>query len=159
MVDWSYVAGLFDHKGNLNILNVKGKEYFQLRIYSSHKETLEEVKKFLECGNIYHKQLSKKNKNWSDQFELTITTKEDIYIVLTQILPFLVKRKVEVEKVLKQHKMFKNFSEVNKEASNELSNSNNSITIPGRTDIQMANNSETDVQTSDSEDNYVPYIG
>lgn len=120
MVDWSYVAGLFDHRGNLNIINVNGKEYIQLRLYSKDKETLEEIKKFLECGNIYHKELSKKNKNWSDRFELTITTKEDIYIVLTQILPFLVRKKKEIETILKTHKLFKDFKEVSVEAKKEV---------------------------------------
>ena len=136
MVDWSYLAGLFDHKGNLNVLNVNGREYFQLRIYSSHKATLEEVQKFLACGNLYQKQLSKKNKNWKDNFELTITSKEDIYIVLVQMLPYLVKRKKEIEGTLKKHKLFKDFKEASKEALNS--------------------SEKTDVQTSD---NFVPYIG
>lgn len=116
MVDWSYVASLFDHKGNLNLINVNGREYFQLRIYSSHKDTLEEVKEFLECGNIYHKKLSRKNKNWKDKFELTITTKKDIFIVLTQMLPFLMRKKKEVESILKTHKLFKDFEDISKEA-------------------------------------------
>ncbi len=102
------------------MINANGREYFQLRLYSDHKETLEEVQKFLECGNIYQKKLSKKNKNWSDSFELTITTKEDIYIILTQILPFLVKRKEEVEQLLKTHKLFKDFRDVSREVSNSF---------------------------------------
>lgn len=146
MVDWSYVAGLFDHKGNLNVLNANGREYFQLRIYSSHKATLEEVQKFLECGNIYQKQLSKKNKNWNDSFELTITTKEDIYIVLTQIFPYLVKRKQEIEKILKTHKLFKDFKEVSTEVSNETTE---------KRGVQQANNAETDVQTSEEDTSYI----
>ncbi len=146
MVDWSYVAGLFDHKGNLNTITSNGREYLQLRLYSSHKETLEEVKKFLECGNIYHKQLSRKNKNWKDSFELTITSKEDIYIVLAQILPYLIKKKQEVEKVLRANKLSKDFNEVGMEARTERE----------KEGILTTNNDETAVQTSED---FVSYVG
>ena len=129
------------------MIKANGKEYAQLRLYSSHKKTLEEVKKFLECGNIYQKQLSKKNKKWKDSFELTLTSKEDIYIVLTQILPYTVKRREEIEKLLKTHKLFKDFKEVSKEAKEE---------ITGKTDSQSSNSEETDVQTPE---NFVSYIG
>ena len=118
------------------MIKANGKEYAQLRLYSSHKETLEEVQRFLECGNIYHKELSKKNKKWKDSFELTITSKEDIYIVLTQIFPYLLKRKQEVKMVLKTHQLFKDFKQVSNEVSCKAS--------------------KTDVQTSD---NFVSYVG
>jgi len=54
------------------MIKANGKEYAQLRLYSSHKETLEEVQRFLECGNIYHKELSKKNKKWKVRVVLDI---------------------------------------------------------------------------------------
>ncbi len=146
MVDWSYVAGLFDHKGNINMITSNRREYLQLRLYSSHKETLEEVQKFLECGNIYHKQLSKKNKNWKDSFELTIASKEDIYIVLAQIYPYLIKKKQEVGKVLRANKLSKDFNEVSIEVRTERK----------REDVSTANNDETTVQTSED---HVSYVG
>lgn len=124
MVDWSYVASLFDHKGNINLLKVKGKEYIQLRLYSRDEKILKEIKTFLDCGNIYKKELSKKNRKWKDQFELTITTKEDIFLVLTQITPFLKVKQKEIQQLLSTHKLFRDFDDVEKEVKEKSGKDN-----------------------------------
>ena len=109
-MDWSYIAGFFDQKGNINIIKVKGREYIQIRFYSDSKDILEKMQQFLECGRIYVNKLSKKNKRWHDRFELTITSIEDIFIVLSQILPFLFIKQAKVENLLINHKALSKFS-------------------------------------------------
>ncbi len=106
-MDWSYVAGLFDRSGNINKIKVKGREYIQLRFYNSHKGILEEIQHFMGCGRIYVKKLSKRNTKWRDRFELTITTKKDIFTVLSEMLPFLVVKQDRVYDILTNNVLFK----------------------------------------------------
>ena len=105
-MDWAYLASLFDHKGNLNLIKVKGKEYIQLRFYSKKLEVVGAIQEFLECGSIYMKELSKKNKKWSDSFELTITSKQEIFLILNQMLPYLIIKQDFVKDTLVNHPLF-----------------------------------------------------
>ena len=106
-MDWSYVAGLFDRSGNINRIKVKGREYLQIRFYNSNKEILEEIQHFIGFGRIYVKELSKRNTNWHDRFELTITTAKEIFIVLSEMLPFLVVKQEKVADIISHHVLFK----------------------------------------------------
>ena len=105
-MDWAYTASLFDHKGNINFIKVKGRNYMQLRFYNKQQEVLEEIKEFLDCGSIYTKELSKRNKKWRDSFELTITSKKEIFFVLNQMLPYLITKQKAVENILLNHPLF-----------------------------------------------------
>ena len=117
MTNWPYVASLFDHRGNINLIKVKGKEYIQLRLYSS-KEVLEAIKEFLGCVNIYVKELNKKNPNWKDAYELIITTRKDTYIILNRMMPFLVAKQDKAISLLK-HTYFEVFQPIRQEKEKE----------------------------------------
>lgn len=114
-MDWSYVAGFFDRSGNINKIKVKGHEYIQLRFYSSHKGILEEMQRFIGCGKIYTKKLSKRNAKWHDRFELTITARRDIFVVLSEMLPFLVVKQDKVGDILTTHALFEDLMSAFKE--------------------------------------------
>lgn len=114
-MDWSYVSGFFDRSGNINEIKVKGHKYIQLRFYSNHKGILEEIQRFTGRGRIYVKKLSKKNVKWRDRFELTVTATKDIFIVLCEMLPFLVVKQDKVYGILTNHPLFKELSSGHKE--------------------------------------------
>lgn len=105
-MNWQYIASLFDHKGNINFVNVKGKQYMQLRIYGSDPNVLNMIHEFIGRGNIYMKQLSSKNPNWSNRFELTITNSKHIFEVFTQMMPFLLSKKDKVDELLANYPLF-----------------------------------------------------
>ena len=74
-----YIAGFFDGEGNINKLKVKGKIYYQLRMYQSGEKglkLLKEIKNFLGYGNIYYKKNDERTKN--TVWELTITKSSHI---------------------------------------------------------------------------------
>jgi len=108
-MNYEYIAGLFDHKGNINHIRVKNREYLQLRIYSKSRAVLNKIKDFINCGNIYVKEFSKKNPKWKDNFELTLTSKDEIFTLLGKLLPFLVEKKEDAENLLIRHPSFESY--------------------------------------------------
>lgn len=118
-MDWSYVAGLFDRSGNINNIKVKGREYLQIRFYSNNKGILEEIQHFIGCGKIYVKKLSKRNIKWHDRFELTITAAKEIFIVLSEMLPFLIVKQEKVAAIISHHALFRDMLSELKEETEE----------------------------------------
>ncbi len=74
-MNWDYVAGFFDGEGNLHVNQVRGgsgKTAYQLliRIYSSNKKIVEELRDFIGFGKIYLKRKT-------EVYEFTISNKEE----------------------------------------------------------------------------------
>jgi len=83
-MDNHYIAGFFDGEGNINKVKVKGRIYFQIRLYQGGergRKLLEEIKSYLNMGYVGEK----KRLGFESVWELRITKREDILRFAEQI--------------------------------------------------------------------------
>ena len=96
-----YIAGLFDGEGNPYIKFKPQKKYLSIMITitNTNKEVLEIIQKTLGYGKVKERSPPKKI-NWSKSYCFRICHREEAKDFLRKIIPFLIIRREECEKVL-----------------------------------------------------------
>lgn len=98
-ISWRYIAGFFDGEGNIHMMrnNKKTTPSFQImiRIYSSNKQILWDIKEFLGYGNVYE---SKKK-----LYELNISSKKETLDFLKGIFPYSIIKKPQIYFILNNY--------------------------------------------------------
>ncbi len=101
VLDWSYLAGAFDSSGVLykkrNSQNAGWEA--RLRFSSYNRNFLEQIQHFLKGGSILGEAHSK-----GPYYRLTITGYYRIQNILTHLTPFLIRKRLTVERWLLLHK-------------------------------------------------------
>lgn len=99
-----YIAGFFDGEGNINKVLIKGRVYYQLRIYQGGVDglkLLKDIQQFLDYGKIY-----KKSGIGKDIWELTIMKKSQILDFKKRIGKFCRIKKFPPNKELQYNRKF-----------------------------------------------------
>lgn len=101
VLDWSYLAGAFDSSGVLyNKRNSQNAGWeARLRFSSYNRNFLEQIQHFLKGGSILGEAHSK-----GPYYRLTITGYYRIQNILTHLTPFLIRKRLTVERWLLLHK-------------------------------------------------------
>lgn len=100
-MDWQYLAGFFDGEGNFHINIIKRTAQLKIRIYSTNRQILEDIKNFVGVGNIYDKGYRlKKYPTQNIIFEFVVGKKQDCLNFLNQIYPHLVLKKEQAKYLL-----------------------------------------------------------
>lgn len=90
---WQYIAGFFDGEGSL-IHNGKG---YRIVISQTHKQVLEEIKRFTRLGNVI--EITKRKEHWKDAWVYYIAKQKDVLKFTQEVLPYLWVKKDAAESI------------------------------------------------------------
>jgi len=91
---WQYIAGFFDGEGSL----VHNKKGYRIMISQTNEEVLTSIKEFIGFGNIFKNK--KRQPHWLESWVFYIAKQEDVLKFLKGILPFLIVKKIQIDKAL-----------------------------------------------------------
>ena len=98
-MDASYIAGLFDGEGCINVVRGKDSLGFNVSITNTNEKVLQGVKMFLGYGKI-HRRHDKRYPKHSPVYAWRIHHRIDIHKFLTLLLPHLIIKKDKAERTL-----------------------------------------------------------
>ena len=90
-LDISYIAGLFDGKGNISYKN----KVWKMEMSMPDKNVMELVHETLECGTLREKKVAGKKKQWRWQ-----CSNRDCFFVARQLWPHVVVKLHKVEQII-----------------------------------------------------------
>ena len=122
MLSAEYIIGLIDGEGSFYVrLNENPKRRnkiefkFSVKLRYQDKDTLEQLKSFFDCGNVYIQRDKRKNHSLCYRFE--VNNKKDIF---NKIIPFFEKNSPKIESRKQDFELFKQIAELSQQESANL---------------------------------------
>jgi hypothetical protein len=94
-MNWDYLAGFIDGEGSIIIKPPRVRLY----ISNTNKSVLEDIKKFVKCGMVYH--VKRNNSNWKEQYGWIICYHKEVLNILKELRTRLIIKKELCEKAIK----------------------------------------------------------
>ena len=98
-MDWSYIAGYFDGEGHVRCSQqgTRRQQTYGLAWYNTHRGSLEAIMRFMGCGYLEEGKLRANQTKLP--YTLRIARKTDLLRVIDEMLPHLIIKKSEVERL------------------------------------------------------------
>ncbi len=94
-MNWEYLSGFIDGEGSIIIRPPRIRIY----ISNTHKEVLNQIKNFVECGNVFEVKRKLKS-NWKKQYGWTICNHKEVLKILKELKNRLIIKKDLCEKAI-----------------------------------------------------------